>query len=65
MKNKKQLESKRKFLSELLKNEEFQEEIIMGSRQRAMIRTKINLLTWVLEDVKGGNQDGNKTKENR
>lgn len=49
MKSKEVIKNKIAFLSELLENEEVQEEIIFGGRQRSNIRLKINLLNWVLE----------------
>jgi hypothetical protein len=56
MKTEEQIKEKIKVLESLLVNEDLQDEIIMGAKQRARIKIKINLLEWVLdiEKVKNG-----------
>ena len=50
MKTEEQTRKRRDMLKELLSNETLAEEVIMGGKQRALIRTKINVLDWVLDE---------------
>jgi hypothetical protein len=49
MKTEKQIKAKIEALEGLLVNKELEDEAIMGGKQRAKIRVKINLLNWVLD----------------
>ena len=49
MKTRKQIENKIKALEGLLTNPELEDEVIMGVKQRAQIRKKVQILEWVLE----------------
>lgn len=59
MKTEKQIKERIKILTELLENEAYKDEIIMGGRQRSMIKAKVNLLKWVLEAENDKNNQGN------
>ena len=48
MRTEQEIKNKREFLNSLIYNTEFSEEIIMSGIQKANIRTKINMLNWVL-----------------
>jgi hypothetical protein len=49
MKTKLEIEERIKILEDMLVNPEFADEIIMGFKQRSKIRTKIEVLNWVLD----------------
>ena len=49
METEKQIKAKIEALEGLLVNKELEDEAIMGGKQRAKIRVKINLLNWVLD----------------
>ncbi|HUS49203.1 MAG TPA: hypothetical protein VMZ91_03510 [Candidatus Paceibacterota bacterium] len=50
MKTEVEIKKKREFLRKLIEDKEFEEELIMGSKQKAKLRIKINLLDWILGD---------------